>query len=248
MKKTFLISLAVLLIWFPRVGHAESQSTDYKGISDPFGDPTNYEFSDDEREDKEFFHLGRFLLIGIDLGLGIFTGGLGATVTPGFSFGGKLLYFLDKSIAMEVAGHYSTHTDKIPDSGGDVNLQTSLIPINLGLRFYFDVKNAPKAISIANPYLAFGGGYYLRNQEAVATSSSTVSNKSRQFSSDNSFGAYGGAGLEFLIYRRNVYLGLDLRYHFVFFPDEDSVPSGFTQVPDRSGDYFTSLLSLSYNF
>ena len=49
------------------------------GVSDPFGDPTNYEFQEDEKEDKEFFHLGRYVMFGVDLGAGIYTGGLGAT-------------------------------------------------------------------------------------------------------------------------------------------------------------------------
>ena len=242
---TFLLFFKILVTG-PLV-FAESQDGDYKGITDPFGDPSSYEFAQDEAEDKEFFHLGRFMMLGLDGGAGIFTGGLGTTTDPAGYYGLRLLYFFDRSIAIEFAGHFARHLDSITSNGTTLlNVETDLIPLTAGLRFYFDTRSSPKALSIANPYLAFGPGGYIRSQTVVGGTSASATSEPAQ---TTSFGAYAGAGIEFLIYRKHIYLGLDARYHYILFPDEGStnfVP-GASGV-DRSGDYISLALSLSYNY
>src|SRR5262249_30149836 len=107
MRRLYTTALCVCLLMasYGRVTRAESQSNgDYKGVTDPFGDPSNYEFSEDEKEDKEFFHLGRYVMLGADVGIGAFTGGLGRTANPGLYIGAHMMYFFDKSIAFEIAG------------------------------------------------------------------------------------------------------------------------------------------------
>lgn len=240
----FIVSFCVGLGLATRAP-AESQNSDYKGITDPFGDPSNYEFAEDEKEDKEFFHLGRFFMLGFDLGAGLFTGGLGASNDPGFYVGAKILYFFDRSLAFEAAVHYATHTDFIQGaSGANVTLDTKLVPITGGFRFYFDTRDAPRAIALANPYVAFGAGAYLRSSTNTGGNLSLADPDP----SNANFGLYGGAGLEFPIYRKHIYLGLDIRYHLVFFIDESSTLQGELQPGDRGGDYFTPVLSFSYNF
>ena len=59
--------------------------------------------------------------------------------------------------------------------------------------------------------------------------------------------------MEFSIYRRHIYLGVDFRYHLVFFEDEvsgiqDSNGGSVVSPEDRSGDYITTCLTLTYNF
>lgn len=247
MRKNFYITLALIGLTTPfHAVFAESQGSDYKGVTDPFGDPANYEFAEDEKEDKEFFHLGRYLMLGVDVGAAIFTGGLGRSVEPAASFGGKLLYFFDKSICLEAAGHYSSHLDNVVvDNTSSLEIDTELIPLTLGFRYYFDTKNAPKAIAIANPYLAFGGGVYMRSQSVIQNSpdfdvgigDTTTSN----------FGGNAGGGVEFSIYRRHIYMGVDLRYHLIFFTDEAD-DFGKPGIVDRAGDVFTTFLSITYNF
>lgn len=219
--------------------YAESQDSEYKGVSDPFGDPANYEFGEDEKEDKEFFHLGRYLMLGLDTGVGIFTGGLGRNTSPAFYFGLRMVYFFDRSIALEAAVHFADHIQLYPNANPVFEASSVLIPITAGFRYYFDTRNAPKAIAIANPYLAFGGGSYMRQQTVLQ------GNAIEPSANNTSFGGYGGAGVEFSVYRRHIYLGMDLRYHMIFFIDESDQIS---QAGDLAGDYMTTVLSLTYSF
>jgi len=230
--KIILALTALLFFVFSAPVQAESQGSDYKGISDPFGDPTAYEFAEDEKNDKEFFHLGRFFMLGLDFGLGSFTGGLGQTTEAAFYAGAHLVYFFDKSLAFEGRGAYIRHMDSL-NINSDIN---TLIPINFGFRFYPDIKNAPRAIALANPYLALGGGMYLR----------TIENATGFSESTNNTGFYFGGGMEFLIYRRHIYLGADFRYHAVYFDNEGSAPGS---DPDaNSGNYFSTVVSITYSF
>ncbi|MFM8313066.1 MAG: hypothetical protein ACKOA8_02165, partial [Deltaproteobacteria bacterium] len=64
----------------------------------------------------------------------------------------------------------------------------------------------------------------------------------------NSFGGYFGGGAEFNIYRKHIYLGVDIRYHLVFFPDEDDTYDDQVEPGTNSGDYFSTLLTLTFNF
>ncbi len=227
------------------LGHAESQINDYPGVKDPFGDPSNYEFSEDEQSDKEFFHLGRFLMLGVDIGAGIFTGGLGISTAPGVSFGGRLLFFFDRAVALEAAVHYAYHLDQVRTSAGlGVDYDNDFIPITLGFRYYFDTRGAPRAISIANPYLAAGAGIYMR----TLTASQSSSGVSAPNDDSKNFGIYGGAGVEFPVYGNHFYIGADVRYHMIFFADESSTLNGLVPAGDRGGDYLTTMLTLTYNF
>ena len=248
MHKRIITLLAMTFgLSFSIPGRAESQNPDYRGITDPFGDPSSYEFADDEKDDKEFFHLGRYLMFGVDIGVGVFTGGLGTSVQPSAYIGGKLLYFFDRALAFEAAGHYANHLDQVRSAktaGAGVDLELTMVPITGGFRYYFDTRGAPKAIAAANPYLAFGGGLYMRTVRELSNSGNITSDPG----TTNNFGGYGGAGVEFAVYRRHVYFGVDFRYHFIFFQDADSTLGGAVAPGARSGGYFTSAATLSYNF
>jgi len=222
-----ILVVLILFCWIAP-SRAESQGGDYKGITDPFGDPTAYEFSEDEKNDKEFFHLGRFFMLGLDFGMGSFTGGLGENSDSAFYAGAHLIYFFDKSLAFEGRGAYLKHT--LLDG-----TQTSIVPLNFGFRFYPDIKNAPRPIALANPYLALGGGLYIKTDDVDLEIEST-----------NNTGDYFGGGLQFLIYRRYIYLGADLRYHLVYFDHE--IANSASDPNAGSGNYFSTVFSITYNF
>lgn len=238
--------IAILSLLFalslPMPAGAESKSSDYPGVSDPFADPAQYEFSDEEKEDKEFFHLGRYMMLGLDMGAAIFTSGLGLYAAPGFLIGGNLVYFFDKAFAFEGRATLSDHSEIPTSSGGtQLVLQTSIAAFTGGFRFYFDTKAAPRAIAIANPYLAMGAGVYNRN-------STYISGTGTAPLPSTNFGAYGGGGIQFMVYRNHVYLGADLRYHLVFFNDETGTLGGLLQQGERGGDYMTATVTATYSF
>lgn len=244
MKLWPLALLAFFFIAYAPSARAESQENEYKGITDPFGDPANYEFAEDEKEDKEFFHLGRYFMLGVDLGAGVYTGGLGLTNSPGFYFGAHMIYFFDKSLALEIAGHFADSLDSIhPNNTQYADIDTNLIPVTLGLRYYFDTQNAPKAIAIANPYIVAGAGGYFRVQTVLDQSGLNLTS-----TSGTNFGAFAGAGLEFAIYHKHLYLGVDGRFHYVLFTDSSDTFGGVLQPGARAGNYFTAALSLTYSF
>jgi len=251
-RRPFAIAMALALLSIvlttSRPARAESQNDDYKGVTDPFGDPAQYEFAEDEKEDKEFFHLGRFLMVGLDMGVGLYTGGLGTTNTPGFYAGGHLLYFFDRSIAMEAAAHFSSSVDTLKSTAAAfvATVNTTLIPVTLGFRYYFNTSDAPRAIAIANPYLALGAGIYIRSQNVTSQASAATFNTPQ--TSTGNFGANGGGGIEFLIYHRHIYLGVDVRYHLVFFGDSSSDLNGNVPEGSRGGNYFTTNASITYSF
>lgn len=238
--------LEIIFITFltPHYLYAESQDNDYPGIVDPFTDPSNYEFGEDEKEDKEFFHLGRFLMFGLAPGMGIYTGGLGATINPNYFVGGYINYFFDKYISFEFFGGYSDALDQIRFSGGGANIDTQMTVVSIGGRYYFDPESLPKAIALANPFIGLGGGLYIRNQNVLENQFVQGLNSN----TTTSFGAYGTVGFEFNIYLRHIYLGLQARYNLVFFPDENQTYGNTLAPGSRAGDYFTPLFSLAYNF
>lgn len=240
-------SLSLVCLFFLSLSgatvYAESQQGDYPGVTDPFADPSQYEFNEEEKEDKEFFHLGRFLMFGVDGGAGIFTGGLGTSAGAGMMLGARLLYFFDKSLAIEGRFHFSQHLDVIIGQSQNADRDVQMMSFGGGFRFYFDTKSAPRAIAIANPYLAAGAGVYMRNQAMISGTMPLPA-----FESDSSFGGFAGGGIEFLIYRKHVYLGVDIRYHLVFFSDENDTLSGQVFDGDRAGDYLNTLVTLTYSF
>jgi hypothetical protein len=243
MRTSLLLVLSVFQILSADL-FAEGKG-DYPGVADPFADPAQYEFSDEEKDDKEFFHLGRYMMLGVDMGAGIYTGGLGSTTAPGFLIGGHMVYFFDKQFAFEGRVSYSNSLDSPRGSGNTgVDIDTNLTGFTAGFRYYFDTKAAPRAIAIANPYLAVGGGVFMRSQRKIAS----VGAGTYTFTPSTNFGAYAGGGIQFAVYRNHVYLGVDLRYQMVFFPDENGTLGGLVSQGGRAGDYMTTGVSASYSF
>jgi len=159
--------------------------------------------------------------------------------------GARFVYFFDISLALEAAIHFSSHLDVVPVPGGTVDIDTNMIPITLGMRYYFVTRNAPKPIAIANPYLGAGAGAYQRSQTILSQPPGV--NTSQVGAGTNSFGVYFAGGIEFPIYGKNIYMGIDLRYHLIFFGDEDDT-FGVLPAGSRSGDLFTPTLTMTYSF
>lgn len=242
----FLCLIAILIaLCAPRSGRAESQ-----GVSDPFGDPDEVEAEQPapERHDKKtrVFHLTRSVMLGADVGAGVFTGGLGQTNATGAYFGARLVYFFDDHLALEFAVHYAHDVDTIspPNTTNYTQIDTQVIPITVGLRYsIFDGKASKRAIVRCNPYLIGGPGVYLRQQSQIQHSGIDFTP-----GSPTSFGVFAGGGVEFAVYDRSLFLGVDLRYHLVFWSDADDTMGNLLKAGARSGGYFTPVATLTYSF
>ena len=249
---TLLFSTSTIL---SSLSHAQSSSSD----SAFTGDYEDYQaFETDPIElDQEVNELfGRFFQSSMLLGTGIFTGGLGRANTAGFDIGMRFVYYFDRVWAAELSGSWIRHNtfynkNNTDISNVDIRITTTLIPVQLGIRYAFDVKKLPRSIALMNPYLA-GNAELIFRSEAIQgtpdTSGLSPGLQSKYASGAiNNSQAYGinlGGGMEFDVYRSRLYLGLDVRYHMIFWSDSEDIIGAI----DRRGHYVTVLGALTYNY
>jgi len=212
-----------------------------------------------EQEYQETF--GRFFQTSFLLGSGIFTGDLAAAYQGGVYAGVRFVYYFDKLWAAEVgiglARHQALYDTTISGPNIDLEISTTLVPASLGFRFAFDPENLPRGFSMMNPFLAAGVEVLFRSESVIGNSVvnglGSVGERwqTGAVNSDNGVGLNFGGGFEFDVYRRRLFLGLDLRYHFIAWPDRGDIfgtnPTTKTSLT-RSGDYITLLGMASYNY
>ena len=206
-----------------------------------------------DTEYQEIF--GRFFQINFHLGTSILTGGLGNAHSAGLMFGGRFIFFFDKMLAAELSASYSsqsglydeTNTDVV---GVEIDQTMKLIPLTLGIRYVFDQDTLPRGFAAMNPYIV-GVGEIVFRSEDVKTAKTTglqtdIKSEYVDGATINSlgWGATLGGGFEFDVYRKRLFLGLDLRYHIMFWSDA----SKFIGEADRKGNYISVLGSVSYNY
>ncbi len=244
---TFL--LATALNW---ANAQNSQTTGYDDYSAFESDPVQL----DEEVSRYF---GRFFQTNFLMGTGLFTGELGKANSAGFDIGIRFVFFFDKLWAGELGvGYYSHKTNYNAENtgvaGADIDLDTVILPVTLGVRYAFDRDNLPRGISLMNPYLALNGEILFRAEGVSGDPSygtgngidANVRDKFRQGSVVNTtaFGTSIGGGFEFDIYKNKVFLGLDVRYHIMFWQDASVLVGKL----GRAGNYVTALGMLSYNY
>lgn len=201
-------------------------------------------------------YFGRFFQTNFLLGTGLFTGDLGAANSAGFNLGLRFVFYFDKMWGGELGiGYYGHKTTYNPENTGnaniDVSLDTVMIPVSLGVRYAFDRDNLPRGISLMNPYLALNGEIIFRSEGVKGTADNSgidasVRDKFATGSvvSTTAFGTSFGGGFEFDVYKNKVFLGLDVRFHLLFWPDADTLIGKL----GRTGNYFTVLGMVSYNY
>ena len=200
-------------------------------------------------------YFGRFFQSNFLLGTGLFTGELGRANSAGFNIGLRFVFYFDKLWGGELGvGYFSHKSFYTEENTGTPNfsldLDTVMIPINLGLRYAFDRDNLPRGISLMNPYLALAGEIVFRAEGVKGTpnipNDTTLKAKYNQGAVVNSLGTGFnlGGGFEFDVYKNKLFLGLDVRYHFLFWQDADTL---FGQT-GRTGGYLSALGMVSYNY
>jgi len=246
--KTFVMTLCLGAIYGAnaQVGMSPNMYDDYSAFE---SDPVQL----DEEVSRYF---GRFFQTNFLIGTGLFTGDLGAANSAGFNLGLRFVFYFDKMWGGELGVGYYTHKTSYNEQNTstaniEVNMDTVMIPVSLGVRYAFDRDNLPRGISLMNPYLAFNGVMMFRSEGVKGSATTTgidpsVADKFATGSvvSTTAFGCSVGGGFEFDVYKNKVFLGLDVRYHLLFWPDADILVGKL----GRDGNYFTVLGMVSYNY
>jgi hypothetical protein len=205
---------------------------------------TNYgEFNNqeaEEEEDTKFFQYGRFFGIGLGVGMESAMGNRGKLWDGGFpAIEFKLHYWFDFNFALTLDVYSASHFYDNPDPTiGHVDV--TMVHIGAELKYYFDTKNLSSTITFANPYIIGGIGSYTKTETSALIPQSP--------DSDTSIGFSAGAGFEFTLSPKKIYLELEGRLHLVNFKDTHSQNFSSITGDDLSGPFLTALGSIVFTW
>jgi hypothetical protein len=157
-----------------------------------------------------------------------FSQGYSASPSWGFQFS----YFFDLQLATSLSYsisdssvNFNSYNDAAFTSvsehyTGTVNIQT----FDLNMKYYFNTENVTRGLAELNPYMLVGVGQFIRTYNL---------SKSLALNPDRPIGFKLATGIEIPLMRHRAYLGLQLTYHYVQFPDEnnDSIEEDKTPAP-----------------
>lgn len=219
----------------------------YEGddVYDPFADYSEFEESNQEEQDINFFRNGRFFNITLLVGGRMFTGGgMQEYVEPSLSPGLALTYFFSLRLALQASYVYSQHMLG-PIGGATTPLNDGLIEGNLGvssfafdLKYYFNTANVTRGLAALNPYILAG---FSQNTRSFSLVDQTVVAK------DEGAGLDLGFGIEFPVARNDMFMGLQFTYTYVTFSTENYP---YPTVPPvyLDGDILQLHLLFGFNF
>jgi hypothetical protein len=248
---TMMKKLIVCLLICLTSGLAHAQSTDdlsQDDTYDPFADYSEFEASADEEADINFFKNGRFFNLAFLFGGQMFTEEMGQLIKPAPEFGMYFTYFFDIRTAIQISYLHSDHAFNVESGSTPAGAyngfsgNVSLSNVEVYMKYYFNTQNITRGFADLNPYLV--GGLSI-NYRTISLTGETVLLKS------SPTGVDFGAGIEIPIARNKMYLGLQMMYHYVSFPDENSqLFDGDNNPTGRylKGDFIDGLFVLGINF
>lgn len=232
-----LLLLFVLLRPLAGLAAEEQQQAGAQELSNPFSDFVPFEDEYDIDEDERFMYFGRFFAVSLGTGMHVFGGNIGKlynTALPVLDF--RLIYFFDFRLAGQIGVSSASHSfDAQPNGVVEVNL----LRVNADLKYYFDTKNVGAAITAANPYMVAGVSQTFRTQ---------VFQTDEKIEKDNALAVSGGLGMEFALKPRKTSIGIEGRYHEIFFQDRNEEQYLESGIPDQSGPMYSIITSLIFFF
>lgn len=199
---------------------------------DPFSDYNEYDQESEEEADIHFLRNGRYMTLAFSGGYRLFTGGFSKAYTPNFQYGAEFSYFFNLNLAMTIGyingdnnvrfNSYSgpNMTTISQPYSGNVNIQS----IDLQAKYYFNTDNITKGLADLNPYSFLGTTYNTRSYSLDEILGSTP---------DVVWGFKFGGGIEMPILKKSAYVGFQLAYRYIQFPDENK---GFIQEGEDSNN------------
>lgn len=252
-----LARLALVTLLVASASHAQQM---FGGGYDDYGsfstDPVDL-----DTETSDIF--GRFFQNSLRIGTAIPTGGLGQAYSPGISTEVKFVFYFDKIWAGELSAGWSqfsgiyNNSNTRPgqtvasDKDIEIQLRMTMVPVQFGFRYGFDPDLLPRGFAATNPYLSVNAELVFRTEAVVGTpvtegldSTLKATYTPNAIISGKGYGVNFGGGMEFDVYRRKVFLGLDLRYHLLMWSDADALIGEL----DRRGHLVSILGSMTYNY
>jgi hypothetical protein len=244
-----------------------SPSTRAQQWGESFDDYGSFSTDPTDLDNEVAEMMGRYFQTNFGLGTMIFQGGLGKAYSAGILAQLKFIYYFDKVWGAELGIGFGRTTafydsQNTNTSGVDVQLGVTLYPVQFGLRYGFDQERLSRGLATMNPYLSVNGEFLFRNEAVEGASTVTgldpeLQPKFAQGSiiSSSGFGVNVGGGMEFDVYRKRVFLGVDVRYHLMFWSDAATVIGGSGAINTdqasglaRSGNLITITGSVTYSY
>ena len=250
-KSGFLLILAALLAGSPEasaqppVGGAIGESApaapgkknEDHGLFDqssPYLDYGDFNLTEEENEDTQYFQNGRFFGLSFGGGYQSATGNRGKLYEPAIPrFDVRVQYWFNFQFAADLGIFFANHSFL----DNTTNIEVKLVGYGAHLKYYFDVRDAAAPITFANPYLSFGFGALTKNQVSATSSAPD---------SDSTLSVGGGGGLEFPIVHKRTYLNLELMFHTQNFTDTNE--TRYRAVTDPTGGFFTLLAHFMFTW
>lgn len=214
---------------------------------DPFADYSEFEETEDEEADVNFFLNGRLFTVAFAAAYRGFTSNLGGIYSSTTGFGLYLTYFFDLRFAVQLGFSSSDHGLSIQGTtpANTANGKVDITATSLDIKYFLNTQNVTRGLANLNPYVLGG----LTQFHRTLNLSQEVT-----FAKDSAIGVDVGAGIELPLLRGKMYFGLQGTYHLVKFADEsqeiildgDSVNGATGIVP--SGDIYTFHAILGINF
>lgn len=249
-KKIYHLIIGACLVAAMRPAHAQLGQDSYEDFGAFSSDPVEL-----ENEVSEIF--GRYFQTGVQMGSSIFTGGLGQAYSPSFSLNVKFVFFFDRVWAAELGAGFGQSTGNYNSTNTettniDLPISMNTIPFVIGLRYGFDQERLARGLATMNPYFAFNGEIVWRNETVPVTGAVTGGLGDPLTSTygpgavvaSTGLGFNFGGGIEFDVYRKRLFLGIDLRYHKIFWSNGND----FFGTLDRRGDFISFMGGVTYNY
>jgi hypothetical protein len=206
----------------------------------PFTEYGEFNEEKDEEADTRFLQYGRFFGTSVGLGYETVTGNRGLLWQGGFPMIDlKLHYWLDFNFAINLGFYFAHHQYLAAEAdGGQVNV--NMAHVGVDLKYYFDTQNLSASISFASPFLILGVGSYTKTETTLSQES---------VDPDTALGLSLGAGLEFTIRPKKVYLLLEGKYHLPTFKDSQSTQfESSNGIADLTGNFVTVTGSILFTW
>ena len=214
---------------------------------DPFADYSEFDETEEEEADVNFFLNGRLFTLSFAANYRGFTSTLGAIYGASTGIGFYLTYFFDLRFAMQIGyskGDYSFAIDG-DSAANSANGKVSISGFTVNIKYFLNTQNVTRGLANLNPYIIGGLTQFSRTLDIDGETS---------FAKDSAIGVDIGAGIEVPLMRGKMYLGLQGVYHLVKFGDEsdeiildgDPVNGATGIIPN--GDIYSVQAILGINF